>query len=143
MPRCASQQNWRPMSQMGQRSCEPRCCMTAFPPKPEVHPRSCYVAKVPGRRRWPCSGRGRRRQPVLDGQRDDQLVMNRLRRARCHDQAAVRLARECRHCPFDLGNITHVDLGSAPPQIVAPRPGLRRTGRSGGRPCYPLTSPDG
>jgi len=36
------------MSQMGQnRHCGDFRCMTALPPKAEVHPRSCYVANVP------------------------------------------------------------------------------------------------
>src|SRR6266436_8094037 len=49
MPRCASQQklatDGRDGSKLG-RAGDVRCT-TVLPPKADVHPRSCYVAKVP------------------------------------------------------------------------------------------------
>ena len=42
-------------------------------------------------------------------QRDDQIAMKRRRRARRHDQAAIRSAREGRDGTLDLAGVAHVD----------------------------------
>src|SRR5262245_7926135 len=57
-----------------------------------------------------------RGQLVPSCQRDDQLAMNRLRRASGYDQPAIRLACECRDGPFDLATITHVDRAQLHPK---------------------------
>jgi hypothetical protein len=53
---------------------------------------------------------------VVDGgqfvpgrQRDDQIAMSARQRARRHDQAAIRGARECRDGALDLAGVAHVD----------------------------------
>src|SRR5437868_7763614 len=55
-------------------------------------------------------------QPMSGGQCDDQLAMNCLRRTSCHNQAAVRLVRECGDGPFDFSTITHVDRAQLHPK---------------------------
>ena len=50
-----------------------------------------------------------RGQFVPGRQRDDQIAMNRRQRARRHDQAAIRGAREGRDGALDLAGVAHVD----------------------------------
>ena len=42
--------------------------------------------------------------------------MNRRRRARRHDQAAIAGARECRHGALDFGRVAHVDRAQLHPK---------------------------
>ena len=62
--------------------------------------------------------------------RDDQIAMNERQRARRHDQAAIRRARESRDGALDLAGIAHVDRAQLHPERR--RHGLdgARTGRS-------------
>ena len=57
-----------------------------------------------------------RGQSVPGRQRDDQIAMNVRQRARRHDQAAIRAARECRDGALDLAGVAHVDRASTPPR---------------------------
>ena len=50
------------------------------------------------------------------GKRNDQIAMMRRQRARRHDQAAIRGARECRDGALDFAGIAHVDRTQIHPQ---------------------------
>jgi hypothetical protein len=49
------------------------------------------------------------RQLMSDRQRGYHLAMMRRRRAPCHDQTAIRGARECRDGALQLGCVAHID----------------------------------
>ena len=55
-------------------------------------------------------------QSVPGRQRDDQIAMNRRQRARRHDQAAIRGAREGRDGALDLAGVAHVDRAHLHPE---------------------------
>ena len=57
-----------------------------------------------------------RGQFVPGRKRDDQIAMNDRRRARRHDQAAIRGARECRDGALDLAGVAHVDRAHLHPE---------------------------
>jgi hypothetical protein len=62
-----------------------------------------------------------RRQFMSGRKSDDQLAMNKRRRARRHDQTAIRGACEGRDCALDFGRVVRVDR----PYIYAGRRGYR------------------
>jgi len=49
-------------------------------------------------------------------QRDDQIAMNRRQRAPCHDQAAIRAARESGDGALDLDRVVHLDRAQLHPE---------------------------
>ena len=72
---------------------------------------------------------------------DDQITMNDRQSASCHDQAAIRSARERTDAAFDLACVADADWAQGHPAIVAAnrldRAGLAASGRDGGIPEGP------
>ena len=57
-----------------------------------------------------------RGQLLPSRQRDDQVTMNRRRRAPGDDQPAIRAARHCREAAFDFAGIAHIDWAQLHPK---------------------------
>jgi hypothetical protein len=49
-------------------------------------------------------------------QRDDQVAMNNVHHVPCHNQAAIRGARECGDAAFDLAGVAYPDRGHLHPE---------------------------